>query len=91
MVYVIHFERPLHHARHYVGLVASRERLGCRLQEHRSGRGAKILDACNRARIPYRVVRTLNGGRLRERKVKNCKNTPKYCPACNPQGWRNHN
>lgn len=84
MIYLIHFDKPLAHARHYIGMVASHEHLERRMHQHRTGRGAKLLDACNRAGIPYRVVRTMNGGRLRERRLKNRKNGPKLCPICNP-------
>lgn len=84
MIYLIHLDKPLAHARHYIGMVASNEHLERRLREHRTGRGAKILDACNRQGISYRVVRTMNGGRPMERRLKSRKNGPKLCPVCNP-------
>lgn len=84
MLYLVHFEKKLSHAQHYLGSVANHSHLERRMHEHRTGRGARILDACNRAGIPYRVVRTMNGGRIKERRLKNRKNGPKICPICNP-------
>ncbi|MCB9053359.1 MAG: endonuclease [Lewinellaceae bacterium] len=90
MVYIVHFERPLHHARHYVGQVDRPEQLEKRIQEHRAGRGARILEACNQRKILYRVVRTFKGGRTKERALKNRKETPRYCPVCNPEKWERY-
>lgn len=84
VIYLIHLEQPLAHARHYIGMVASNASLDRRLREHRTGRGARILDACNRQGIAYRVVRTMAGGRPMERRLKSRKNGPKLCPVCNP-------
>lgn len=85
MLYLIHFERKLAHAQHYLGSVMDHNHLDKRLREHRTGRGAKLLDALNKRGIPYRVVRTMNGGRIKERRLKNRKNGPRLCPICNPK------
>lgn len=81
MIYIIHFDEPLAHARHYVGYY-KRGNLRKRLQEHRSGRGARILQVCNERGIEYRVARLMPGDRNRERQIKNAKCTPRYCPVC---------
>lgn len=81
-VYLIHFQTPLHHARHYIGYA---ERVKSRLAHHRHGTGARLLAACNSVGIEYDIARTWEGeGRDFERKLKRCKNAARYCPVCNP-------
>jgi hypothetical protein len=84
MIYLIHFDRPLHHARHYLGY-SDKERIGTRILAHRLGRGAKLLAALRRAGIDWHVVRTFDGDRHRERLFKNQHNTPRLCPVCSGQ------
>lgn len=88
MIYIIHFDEPLAHARHYVGYY-KRGNLKRRLEEHRSGRGARILQVCNERGIEYRVARLMPGDRNRERQIKNAKCTPRYCPECRAIKKRN--
>ena len=78
-VYLIHFARPYHHARHYVGCTHD---LSQRLLLHRTGKGAKLLRAVMRAGIPFEVVRTWEGYRDKESELKAQKNAPRYCPVC---------
>jgi predicted GIY-YIG superfamily endonuclease len=80
-VYLLHFETPLHHARHYIGYA---EHVKRRLEHHRNGTGARLLQVCNERGIAYDLVRTWEGeGRDFERKLKNCKHAARYCPMCN--------
>lgn len=81
MIYILHFNTPLHHARHYVGY--TREGLlEERLKRHRSGRGSRLMYAIELAGIDYQVVLTHPGGRNFERRIKRAKNTPRLCPLC---------
>lgn len=90
MVYIIHFERPLSHAQHYVGFVQDKPAaLGARMCQHWKGQGAKLLKACREEGIHFEVVRTLPGGRLKEREIKNQKNTWRYCPICRKNRRKN--
>ncbi len=87
-VYLIHFDQPLHHARHYIGKAKF---LKLRLKHHKAGSGARILQVCNERGITYDVVRvwkskTEPAGKL-ERRLKNMKNSPELCPICNPLKW----
>lgn len=83
MVYIIHFDEPLSHARHYVGYCSDKEgALGERMCQHFQKKGAKILKACREKGIHFEVVRTLPGGRDRERRIKSQKNTWRLCPVC---------
>ena len=79
MLYLMHFDRPYHHARHYLGCTHNLER---RVAEHRNGTGARLLRAVNKAGIGYAVVRTWEGYRAEELQMKAQKNAPRYCPVC---------
>jgi predicted GIY-YIG superfamily endonuclease len=82
MVYLIHFDKPYHHACHYLGF-SEAESPEARLERHRSGDGAKLLRALNLAGIGYKIVRTWpEGDRNFERSLKNQNNIKRHCPMC---------
>lgn len=92
-VYLIHFDRPLGDpnnprgtASHYIGYTDNLER---RLKEHAEGRGAAIMRAVWLAGIPWHVVRTWEGGRDLERKLKRRKKARCLCPICRLNGGGN--
>ena len=41
-VYLLHFSRPFGHAKHYVGMCDSDRDIEQRVEEHRTGQGAKL-------------------------------------------------
>jgi len=81
-VYLIHFDKPYHHARHYIG--CTRLTVAERMRRHDTDRGAKLLRAVRAAGIGYRVVRTWEGGDWDlEKQLKRGKSTGRlYCPIC---------
>ena len=79
VVYLLHFERPYHHARHYLG---STHDLETRLQQHRTGQGATLMRVITQAGIPWTVARVWQGNRTLERAFKLRKNAPRLCPLC---------
>ena len=82
MVYLIHFERALHHARHYLGYCGP-GRLDDRMDAHRHGQGARLLAARNRAEIAYEVARVwAHGDRAFERALKRRGYAPRIRPLC---------
>lgn len=81
-VYLLHFDRPLKHARHYIGFSTSLKR---RLEHHAKGTGSSLMAAVAKAGITFRLVRTWKADRTFERKLKNGKNAPHLCPICNPK------
>jgi predicted GIY-YIG superfamily endonuclease len=82
-VYLIHFDKKLHHALHYIGFCEDGN-LDSRFQTHKSGGGAKILRALNQKGIGYNIVRTWkNVDRNFERRLKNYKKSSCFCPKCN--------
>jgi predicted GIY-YIG superfamily endonuclease len=78
-IYLLHLDKPLRHARHYVGLA---DDLAARLERHASGQGARMLAVCVERGISWQLVRTWEGGRKFERQLKNRKEAPKLCPVC---------
>jgi predicted GIY-YIG superfamily endonuclease len=86
VTYLIHFDRPYYHARHYVGTTQD---LDARLDLHRRGDGARLLDAVNQAGIGWSVARTWTDGmdtyqerRAFELRIKRQKKTRLFCPSC---------
>ncbi len=85
MVYLLHFDRKLSHAQHYIGFVdhLAHHTLESRLEYHRKGTGSKLLKAVVGAGIGFQVARTWPAGdRNFERQLKNKKNASKLCPLC---------
>lgn len=93
-VYLIHFDRKLHHAAHYVGYA---DDVAARWQQHLKGTGARLTQVLNQLGIGYKIVRVFYGeSRKFERKLKNTNHTKHYCPICsgrtrpyNPKGLNN--
>jgi predicted GIY-YIG superfamily endonuclease len=85
VVYLVHLDQklgsshPLGGARHYLGQTQDLEQ---RLETHRAGLGARILAAAVERGISFDVVRTWDGGREVERRLKRQHNAPKMCPRC---------
>ena len=85
-VYLIHFDKPYKHARHYLGYTAL-ESANARLQRHKSGDGAKLLRVCNENNIDYDIVRmwdcnNIHDAKVLEHKLKKQHNSAKLCPIC---------
>ena len=80
-VYLIHFEKPYKHARHYIGYA---DNIDARIKHHRHNTGARLLQVVNAAGIKWEVVRVWEGaGRDFERRLKNAKDSDYFCPTCN--------
>lgn len=84
MIYLIHFDKPLKHASHYLGFVESD--LEQRIKKHKGGYGSKLMAALKKAGIGWSVVRIWEtGDRNFERQLKNQHGSAPYCPICNPK------
>lgn len=81
-VYLLHFDAPFGHARHYLGW-ASPGHLGLRLSHHEAGTGANLLRHVSKAGIGWTLARTWPGDRHRERQLKSRGHT-RRCPLCCP-------
>lgn len=78
-VYLLHFDRPFGHARHYQGWS---EQLAPRLAAHRAGQGAKLLAAVRRGGGDWTLARTWEGTRALERRLKRQGGASRRCPMC---------
>jgi predicted GIY-YIG superfamily endonuclease len=78
-VYLLHFDRPYHHARHYIGFTRD---LGRRIARHRDGRGSPLIEAASNAGIEFTVARVWHNvtGRF-ERRVHHMM-AKLLCPLC---------
>ena len=90
-VYLIHFDRKISHAGHYLGYTANLQE---RIKLHKSGNGARLLRECKRLQIPFHVVRTWkfknhDSAKSFEDKLKARKESPRLCPVCNPKNYQN--
>ncbi len=81
-IYLIHFDEPYHHARHYIGWT---EDIYERFARHVDGRGSPLLAACLNAGIGFRVVAFGRGARKDERFIKNAHDSRIFCPVCKPE------
>lgn len=82
-VYLLHFDRPYHHARHYMGWTTN---LDSRLSSHANGSGARLMEVLRTAGITFTLARTWVGDRNFERTLKNRKCAPRLCPICREEG-----
>lgn len=83
-VYLIHFQEPFRHARHYLG---SSSHLDERLQLHKSGNGARLMEVIGDAGIAWELARLWECGsweesRALERRLKHRHESPRLCPIC---------
>lgn len=78
-VYLLHFDRPYKHARHYIGWAAN---LKARLTQHERGQGARLLEVVRAAGIGWQLARTWPGDRYRERQIKTQGGASRCCPLC---------
>lgn len=84
-VYLLHIEPAIHHARHYTGYCDD-NRLDTRIAEHEAGQGARLCEVARERGCELVLVRVWQGqDRKFERALKDRKNTPRYCPLCNPE------
>jgi len=85
-IYLLHFDRPLNHARHYLG---SADDLAARLADHERGCGARLLAVLRERGIGWRLVRTWRGDRTQERRLKRYGgHGPALCPVCRAAAGR---
>jgi predicted GIY-YIG superfamily endonuclease len=78
-VYLLHFDQPYKHARHYVGWTRNVRR---RLAEHMAGRGVPLTIAARGAGITLVLARMWPGGPDRERQIKRQGGHARHCPLC---------
>jgi hypothetical protein len=80
-IYLLHFDQPYKHARHQHWTLD----LTHRLDEHRRGRGARLIAVITAAGIGFQLARTRPGTRADERAIKRFGGAARYCPLCTPR------
>lgn len=85
MIYLIHFDTPYKHARHYIGFVEDIDHLIPRLCQHKQGQGARLMEVVSQSGITWQLARVFVGDRTEERRLKKSHNAPRLCPICNPR------
>jgi predicted GIY-YIG superfamily endonuclease/ribosomal protein S18 acetylase RimI-like enzyme len=84
-VYILHFDTPLAHAQHYVGMTAN---LRQRLTAHASGHGSVLTNELFDRSLPWTLgglfQTTPTNARRVEREMKESKNIGRYCDLCTP-------
>lgn len=86
MIYILHIDPPLHHAKHYVGFTKDKT-VDRRVNEHltQSGRRpSKLVGAALLAGRTVTLAATLDGDRALERRLKARKNAAAFCEICRP-------
>lgn len=82
-LYLIHFEEPLSHAKHYLGMSNKLQR---RLYDHARGQGARIMQVLHEKDIHWTLAALYvpKGPKQNiEILAKRMKKSPRYCPICN--------
>lgn len=79
-IYLIHFDRPFKHAKHYLGWANDLEG---RLEHHRRGSGANLMRVIKQHNIGWVVARLWeNRDRNYERSLKKRGGASRMCPIC---------
>jgi hypothetical protein len=84
-VYLLHFDVPYWHAKHYSGFTAAPN--GARWESHLIGTGARLLRVLAALGIGWYPVRVWRGTRDDERRLKNLGGATRVCPVCTPRPW----
>jgi hypothetical protein len=84
-VYLLHFDVPYWHAKHYSGFTAAPN--GARWESHLIGTGARLLRVLAALGIGWHPVRVWRGTRDDERRLKNLGGATRVCPVCTPRPW----
>ncbi len=79
MIYLLHYDRPQHHAQHYLGFT---DDLDARTVRHLNGFRGRLPAVFSELGISFTIARNWEGDRKLERKLKKRKNGRKLCPIC---------
>lgn len=77
-VYLIHFDKPYKHARHYIGFTKD---IPLRMLRHQAGKGSRLMQVITEAGITWKIDRVWYADRTFERKLKKHSAT-RYCTTC---------
>jgi len=84
MLYLLHFDKPLGFARHYLGCCAE-NRLQARLREHATGQGARLTARASAGGVTMYLARVFpEMSYEQEKRYKVASHFDKLCPLCCP-------
>ncbi len=78
MIYLLHYDRPLHHAQHYLGFT---DDLDARTSRHLNGFRGRLPAVFSELGISFTIARTWDGGRKLERKLKSARTGANSAPS----------
>lgn len=85
-VYVIHFDKALQHAEHYVGFAEymsdGTSTLAYRIGTHLSNHGSKLMAAVNQSGIGWDIALVISGNQAVESRLHKFHRTSHFCPIC---------
>lgn len=92
IVYLLHLNTPLAHAKHYTGWSTNKKTLAQRLAHHERGTAnCNFTDALHEKGIGFTLAATIPGvDRNFERRLKETHNVTRYCPICNPKAQKKY-
>lgn len=83
-IYLLHFDKPFGHAKHYIGWTD--RNVEDRIAEHDRGHGARLLRLARAAGVNFKVARLWHDvTRTDERKIKKQGGASRRCPMCKGQ------
>ena len=82
-IYLLHFDKPYKHARHYLGWTEGT--VEDRVERHRSGNGSALMRAVTGAGIKWAVVRTWDGKTRNDERRMHQRGSRRYCDVCPPE------
>lgn len=84
LVYLLHLDKPVAHARHYIGLTRPHQ-VHTRMLQHVGGRGARLLKIAASQGIGFTLVKSWAvTDPLQERQIKRRYRSKRLCPICSP-------
>lgn len=83
-VYLLHFDRPYKHARHYVGYSDNIEE---RVAAHIKGQGSRLCEVAVKAGVKLLWARTWVGANRHFERKLHQRGKSIYCPICNRRRW----
>jgi predicted GIY-YIG superfamily endonuclease len=78
MIYLLHFDPPYKHAKHYLGYSADPVK---RFERHKAGHGARLVKVAMAAGVKMVLVWVKSGNRKLERRLKGHSST-RICTVC---------